>query len=317
MKNILFSLFFLISLSGLAQDQLFKKDNSKLEVKVLEINENEVKYKLFTYQDGPTIIISKKDVAMIIYQNGTHEVFNAPASETKTIVITQPTFTDIKTEPNQTNLVNTEELLSTKNLISANVLEPINGTFSVSYLRELLNNYVNVYVPISVGFSRPFLNQSIGSAFNPYYYNYDNISNFTYQRKVAEIGLGIHFQTSGKRAVTHFVGPYFSIAQYNGTFDENAQYYDSYTGYNSYKTYTHGFVMNRYYFMINNGVLFRITKNFNMMMMAAIGHSQNEFVANDPKTFRAYYNYPGYYVSQNNVFPINAFKFNLSMGYRF
>lgn len=317
MKNIVFLLFSFTTFAGLAQDQLFKKDNSKFEVKVIEINETEVKYKLFSYQDGPTIIIAKKDVAMIIYQNGTHEVFNMPATETKTVVITQPAFTEIKPESIKTNSVNTEELLGTKNLIATNILEPINGTFNVSYLRELLNNYMNIYVPISTGFGKPYLNQSLGTAFNPYYYNYGNISNFTYQRKVAEFGLGIHFQTSGKKAVTHFVGPYFSVAQYNGTFDQQIFYSDPYGGYYSDQYQQHSFVMNRYYFMINNGILFRITKSFNMVMMAAIGHSNNDFLANDPRNFRDYTNYPNYYTTQNNVFPINAFKFNFSMGYRF
>lgn len=318
MKNTFLALFFLSTFMGLAQDQLFKKDNTKFEVKVLEINETEVKYKLFNYQDGPTIIINKKDVALIIYQNGNHEVFSTPqTTETKTVAIIQTTPTSVNTEAAKTNTLNTEALLTTKNLISFNLLEPMNGTFSISYLRELLNNYVNVYLPVSAGFSTPFLNQSMESSFNPHYYNYDNISNFTFSRKVGEIGLGIHFQTSGKKQVTHFVGPYFSFAQYSGTFDEYFYYNDPYTGYYSNQTIQHAFVMNRYYFMINNGVLFRITKHFNMTMMAALGYSNNEFIANDPRSFRTYYNYPGYYPTRNSIFPINAFKFNLSMGYRF
>jgi hypothetical protein len=299
-----------------AQDQLFKKDNSKIDAKILEINQTEVKYKLFTYQDGPTITILKSEIAMIIYQNGSHEVFNNQSTPTQTIVVTQPKTVEFKPieTPKQDNTPKIEDLLETKNLISCNILEPLNGTFGINYLREFANNYFNVYVPISVGFTKPFLNQSMESAFNPHNYNYDYINNFTFDRKVAEVGLAIHFQTSGKKAVTHFVGPYVSVAQYTGTFDEQFYYNDPYTGYYTNQTTQHGFVMNRYYFMINNGILFRINKSFNMMMMAAVGYSQNEFIANDPKNFgRSGY----YYVPNRNVFPINAFKFNLSMGYRF
>lgn len=318
-----FSLCFLVLLicSNVlqAQDQLFKKDNSKIEVKIIEINQNEIKYKLFTYQDGPTIIVSKKDVAMIIYQNGTHEVFNQTESKSPDFVVEKsPSFETVRKQTNIKDSIETAQLLSTKNLIAINLLEPINGCFNINYTCELLNNYVNIYVPVTVGFTTPFLNQSMESSFNPHLYNYYNINNFTFTRKVFETGLGIHFQSSGNKPVTHFVGPYFSFAQYQGTFDKqiysvdiNGNYY--YTG----TTQNVPFMMNRYYFMLNNGVLFKITKNFNMMMMAAIGHSNNEFTQNDPIKHRETY-YSSYAAPRTaNTFPINAFKFNFSMGYKF
>ncbi len=61
----------------ISQDQLFKKDNTKIEVKILEINPTEIKYKLFNYEDGPIITVLKSDVALIIYKNGMHEVITA------------------------------------------------------------------------------------------------------------------------------------------------------------------------------------------------------------------------------------------------
>ncbi len=67
-----------------SQDQLFKKDNTKLDVKILEINPTEIKYKLFNDEDGPTITVLKSEVALIIYKNGMHEVITAP-SETPVI----------------------------------------------------------------------------------------------------------------------------------------------------------------------------------------------------------------------------------------
>lgn len=311
-------IFFLSNLS-LAQDQLFKKDNSKLEVKIIEINQNEVKYKLFTYQDGPIIIISKNEVAMIIYQNGTHEVFNQTADKPQEFVVEKaPTFEPVRRQTNIKDSIEKAELLSTKNLISINLLEPINGCFNVSYTRELLKNYMNIYVPITVGFTTPFLNQSMESSFNPHLYNYDNINNFTFTRKVFETGLALHFQSSGNKPVTHFVGPYVAFAQYNGTFNEQVYSIDGFGNYYyTGETKNVNFTMNRYYFMLNNGVLFKITKNFNMMMMAAIGHSNNEFIDNDPVKHRETY-YSGYAAYRaTNTFPINAFKFNFSMGYKF
>lgn len=64
------------------QDIIIKKDSSKIEVKLLEIKPNEIKYKVFNYQDGPTHIIHKNEVAYVIYSNGIHEVFKVVENET-------------------------------------------------------------------------------------------------------------------------------------------------------------------------------------------------------------------------------------------
>ncbi|WP_230114024.1 hypothetical protein, partial [Campylobacter jejuni] len=84
------------------------------------------------------------------------------------------------------------------------------------------------------------------------------------------------FHTSGKHQITHFIGPYIGMAQFNGTFRQ----WDYVNAYQN--SIEHGFVLNRYYFMIDNGVLFRITSHFNMLLMASIGHHEDVFIANDP-----------------------------------
>jgi len=62
-----------------AQDVILKKDASEIKAKVLEITGEQVKYKDFDYQDGPTRNINISEVFMITYQNGQKEVFNKPA----------------------------------------------------------------------------------------------------------------------------------------------------------------------------------------------------------------------------------------------
>lgn len=71
---VILFLFFTVKL--FCQDLLIKKDSSKVEVKLLEVRQTELKYKLFNYQEGPDIIISKNDIAYITYQNGFTEVFS-------------------------------------------------------------------------------------------------------------------------------------------------------------------------------------------------------------------------------------------------
>ncbi len=80
MRNqILFiTLSLLYSTTLFCQDLLIKKDSSRIEVKLLEINPMTLKYKLYSNLNGPDYIIDKKEVAFIIYQNGIKEVINVP-----------------------------------------------------------------------------------------------------------------------------------------------------------------------------------------------------------------------------------------------
>ncbi len=84
-----YSLFlFILCLIGYSQDTIVKKDSSKVAAKVLEIRPNELKYKLFNYQDGPDIIMSKSDVSYVVYSNGTNEIF---ASTDRDKILINPT----------------------------------------------------------------------------------------------------------------------------------------------------------------------------------------------------------------------------------
>ena len=324
MKKLYFLLF--INLSGFifAQDQLFKKDNNKIEVKILEINQNEIKYKLFNYQDGPIIIISKKEVALIIYQNGVHEVISneAPAapilSNPQTIVVYSE-YKSTRINYDSISEAKRKDLLSTKNLISMNILDPMNGSFTVSYIREFAMNYLHVYVPFSIGFSKPNFTQISNTMFtgstNNYFSNTMNhfeVSDFLYTNKAYEIGLGLHFQSSGKKQVTHFIGPYIGQAQFNGTYNKTMFVYN--TSYGSYiDSYTelNNFTMERLYLMLDNGILFRPTKNFNIMLLFGFGYHIDKFKGEDLTKAT------NYKKSQDRIFPLNAYKFGVNFGYRF
>lgn len=77
MRFILFIILYLFSaaMACMAQDILIKRNGDELKVKVLEITETEIKYRLFDDQDGPLRTIGKGDVFMIKYVNGSKEVF--------------------------------------------------------------------------------------------------------------------------------------------------------------------------------------------------------------------------------------------------
>lgn len=76
MKIFITALFcFSFIISTHAQDKIMFIDGTEILSKVKEINNTEIKYKLFDNQDGPTIITLKKNIFIIKYENGTKEVF--------------------------------------------------------------------------------------------------------------------------------------------------------------------------------------------------------------------------------------------------
>ncbi len=78
MEKIIISItaLLLLTVKVFGQDILVKKDSSKIEAKLLEIRPTEIKYKYFNYQEGPTLIINKNEVAYIVYANGQTEIFS-------------------------------------------------------------------------------------------------------------------------------------------------------------------------------------------------------------------------------------------------
>lgn len=64
--------------SGFAQDTIFKINGEIIQSKIIEITPNEVKYKKFSFQDGPTYVENKTSIKLIRYSNGLKEEF-APA----------------------------------------------------------------------------------------------------------------------------------------------------------------------------------------------------------------------------------------------
>ena len=60
----------------MAQDNILQKDGSSMDVKVLEVGLEKVRYKRFDNLDGPTYSIDKSKIFMIRYENGTKDVFS-------------------------------------------------------------------------------------------------------------------------------------------------------------------------------------------------------------------------------------------------
>jgi len=58
-----------------AQDTIFKRNGDKLISKIIEITPQDVKYKRFDFQDGPTYVEAKTSIKEIHFSNGLKEFF--------------------------------------------------------------------------------------------------------------------------------------------------------------------------------------------------------------------------------------------------
>jgi hypothetical protein len=63
-----------------AQDVIIKENGDEIKAKVTEVGTDVIKYKKFGNEQGPTYVISKQELFMIKYQNGTKEVIEKTGS---------------------------------------------------------------------------------------------------------------------------------------------------------------------------------------------------------------------------------------------
>lgn len=75
MKSILIILFSFSLLLSNAQDIMIFKDGSEMEVKVVQINSDNVLYKKFNNLEGPDYTELKQIIFMIKYENGSKDIF--------------------------------------------------------------------------------------------------------------------------------------------------------------------------------------------------------------------------------------------------
>ena len=60
-----------------AQDTIVLRNGDELKVKVTEVNDTELKYKMWNNQDGPTYTKKVADIFMVKYKGGNREVYGA------------------------------------------------------------------------------------------------------------------------------------------------------------------------------------------------------------------------------------------------
>lgn len=81
MKKLSIALLLVVTTASIyAQDIITKKNGEEIKVKITEVNPSEVKYKGFDNPNGPSFTISKSDIFLIKYENGTTEKISSISS---------------------------------------------------------------------------------------------------------------------------------------------------------------------------------------------------------------------------------------------
>ncbi|HEX8548552.1 MAG TPA: hypothetical protein VF691_16440 [Cytophagaceae bacterium] len=223
----------LLSSYSFAQDVIVKRDDSRLDAKVVEIGPSTITYKKFNSTDGKEFKISKNDVTEIQYQNGEVEQVTAPS-------VRSSYTTDFG-----------------KHFISYNTMSLLFSNISFAYEYYFSTGHFGIKVPLTLGFGN--------TDFDPLG-NDNNIYSIGLN-KVYSAGVDFNFYPGGQGRFRYFLGTGLEFGQFNyyrSYYNPNSQ-----TNYGSdTKTREIGT-----YFAIpfKNGLHIQPTKNFNIQLSTGIG----------------------------------------------
>ena len=252
--------------AAIAQDQLFKKDNTKVLVKIIEINPEAIKYKLFSNLTGPTYSEDKNNVSLVIYENGRHEVISdgqpAPAQAPL------PVYNEYRPSSAFLSKADSLSYYRYNNNISINFLTFFNNEIGITYQKEFFKSNFNIIIPLEFGIAKPNITQGVYFNNNNRSYNNNNgYSSLTLDQKIFDVGFGINYYPSLRRNINYFVGPVFKYMQYNAT-----QVYN-YTpsGSTSYSSMFNHTTMSRYTMSITNGLIIRTHSRLTASVYGSLG----------------------------------------------
>lgn len=135
-----------VGMSAYSQDVIVKKDGEEIKSKVMEVSGDEIKYKMWDYQDGPVYRIPASEIFMIKYQNGKKDIMSTYASSS------QKSVGDNKKYPRYQGEVNLGYALGLgENGLDRVVFETIHGSRISKYAFVGLGFGFNAYKDILTG----------------------------------------------------------------------------------------------------------------------------------------------------------------------
>lgn len=251
--KILFSSLIFSSLLK-AQDLIYLNNGLKFEAQVKEITTSEIKYKNFNNPEGPTYVISQKDVLFIEYKNGTVEIINKnPISISPKPTTPTAAKKEEKSSPIDLYYMN-------KNNLFINGLALMNADITFMYEREFFKSHLSVMALGGYNFNEKT------TWLNAYIKELENT------KKNYDIGLGVNFYPSNRRKAQYFMG--IMVKYMNYSFDRQINQVDA----NGFPLpvlieKAQGYQLST---MFLNGFQVRITPNFTYKAFVGLGQFSSD-----------------------------------------
>lgn len=287
--RIFLGIFLFTSVFCRAQDQLFKKDNTKLMVEVIEIGPDEIRYKNADNPTGPVYVVRKSDVAMILYKNGTHETFNTPSPPAPRrddyYTPEEKLYPPVVKEPNVYKMAKEDSLkyFGHDQSFSINFASFMNMEICGIYQKDFFNSHIGVIIPLGFGVGAPSITQQVYFGNTSQYYYTGSYNRYEIKQKLFEVGIGLNYYPSLKYAVNYYVGPAIRYMQYSGeqTYSSNNGPWGVPSTYLSKKS-----TLSRYAFTITNGFIFRTRSRLMFNLFGSLGFKNDQLsdVIVDPTT---------------------------------
>ncbi|MCX7728500.1 MAG: hypothetical protein N2203_03420 [Bacteroidia bacterium] len=194
-----FFLFTTISALLYPQDIIYAKNGAVIEGKIIEVNDNIIKYKRKDLPNGPSYSIDKVSISKVQYSNGKIEIYDTPFSNNE----------------NNKNDNSDDSLYKTKNnIIGYDVAQFFYISVGIAYERFFgKDNQFSFRIPISVGFN--YIGEPDNIIVNDnstslYYSGNNQPSYYIYQNgKLAGGAIEFNYYPLGIKRFSYFVGPYF------------------------------------------------------------------------------------------------------------
>lgn len=174
--------------SAWAQDVIVKKDDSKIDAKIIEIQGSEIRYKKFSNPDGPDYTISKREVAEVRYQNG-----------------------EVESLAKVKQATGSEDF--GRHFVSYNAFALLFSNVNFAYEHFFPSGYFSVKVPLTIGFSSDELDDDPSS---------DIVK--IGKNKIFNVGVDFNFYPTGQGRAKYFMGTGIEYGQYK--YQKNVYYYD-------------------------------------------------------------------------------------------
>lgn len=169
MKQFIILTLILCSVNVYAQDVIVMKDGSSIISKVLEVNQNDIKYKKYSNQNGPTYTIDKDGVMSINYENGERDLFNETSNrvESKPLVQESKSPIQIDKQPAANNI---EVIEDHNRILESNEKKKDRDAKGAFIVLGVRSSSVMSTEDLEISFERRLLKDPNNGFYDPYYY---------------------------------------------------------------------------------------------------------------------------------------------------